>query len=280
MDRTKPPQTPADSRVTSCRRCSRPSCRTAWAWCWWKTRAFPLVTARLTFQAGSKFDPKDMPGLAEAVASLLTEGTKTRTSRADLRRDRCARRLARARPPEPIRSAISGNALSENLPKLLDADGGRRHATPTFPQDEVEPLQAESHPEPAAAALASPASWRRRRWRKWSTDRRPTRTSRRPRLASRSSMPRRWRTIATPTWCRTTPALLMIGKLPAREPLMKMIDGAVRLLEAEAAARGAEDGHARAQAADRAGGPSRLGAGRYSRRTAGAYPARRRTSSR
>src|ERR1019366_2617479 len=42
---------------------------------------FPLVTARLNFQAGLKFDPKDMPGLAEAVASLLNESTKTRTAR-------------------------------------------------------------------------------------------------------------------------------------------------------------------------------------------------------
>src|SRR5229473_1046479 len=42
---------------------------------------FPLVTTRLTFLAGSRFDPKDMPGLAEAVAALITEGTKTRTSR-------------------------------------------------------------------------------------------------------------------------------------------------------------------------------------------------------
>src|SRR5262249_54116487 len=42
---------------------------------------FPLVTLRLNFMAGSKFDPKDAPGLSEAVASLLTEGTKTRTAR-------------------------------------------------------------------------------------------------------------------------------------------------------------------------------------------------------
>src|SRR5580765_6137119 len=41
---------------------------------------FPLVTTRLNFQAGLKFDPKDMPGLAEAVATLLNEGTKTRTA--------------------------------------------------------------------------------------------------------------------------------------------------------------------------------------------------------
>src|ERR1700730_6247553 len=42
---------------------------------------FPLVTVRLNFMAGSKYDPKDAPGLSEAVASLLTEGTKTRNSR-------------------------------------------------------------------------------------------------------------------------------------------------------------------------------------------------------
>src|SRR5215470_804070 len=42
---------------------------------------FPLVTARLTFQGGTRNDPADMPGLAESVAALLVEGTKTRTSR-------------------------------------------------------------------------------------------------------------------------------------------------------------------------------------------------------
>src|SRR5436309_14602001 len=42
---------------------------------------FPLVTARVIFQAGSKYDPKDIPALSAAVASLLNDGTKTRTSR-------------------------------------------------------------------------------------------------------------------------------------------------------------------------------------------------------
>src|SRR5262249_49454854 len=42
---------------------------------------FPLVTARLNFAAGAKFDPADTPGLSEAVAALLTEGTRTRSSR-------------------------------------------------------------------------------------------------------------------------------------------------------------------------------------------------------
>src|SRR6266699_740348 len=41
---------------------------------------FPLVTASLNFQAGLKFDPKDTPGLAQSVAALLNEGTRTRTA--------------------------------------------------------------------------------------------------------------------------------------------------------------------------------------------------------
>ena len=65
---------------------------------------FPLVNARLTFQAGSKYDPKDMPGLAEAVASLLTEGTKTRTSK-QISEETDAFGGGSAPLPAPIRSA-------------------------------------------------------------------------------------------------------------------------------------------------------------------------------
>lgn len=40
---------------------------------------FPLVTAQLVFLAGNKRDPKDIPGLAASVASMLMQGTTTRT---------------------------------------------------------------------------------------------------------------------------------------------------------------------------------------------------------
>ena len=56
---------------------------------------FPLVTVRLNFQAARSSIPKDMPGLAEAVAALLIEGTKTRTARQISEETRCARRHAR-----------------------------------------------------------------------------------------------------------------------------------------------------------------------------------------
>jgi zinc protease len=40
---------------------------------------FPLVTARLVFLAGNKRDPKEIPGLAASVATMLMQGTTTRT---------------------------------------------------------------------------------------------------------------------------------------------------------------------------------------------------------
>src|SRR5689334_22279390 len=42
---------------------------------------FPLVTARLAFDAGSRFDPAELRGLSEAAGALLTDGTSRRTSR-------------------------------------------------------------------------------------------------------------------------------------------------------------------------------------------------------
>ncbi|MEN6606472.1 MAG: insulinase family protein, partial [Bryobacteraceae bacterium] len=76
-------------------------------------RRFPLVTVRLGFQAGGKFDPADRPGLAEAVGSLLTEGTATRTSR------QIAEQLAEiggalSANAGPDTFVVSGNALAEN----------------------------------------------------------------------------------------------------------------------------------------------------------------------
>ncbi|MGD0201620.1 MAG: insulinase family protein, partial [Bryobacteraceae bacterium] len=44
-------------------------------------RRFPLVTARLGFEGGSKLDPANLAGLAESTGALLTEGTARRSAR-------------------------------------------------------------------------------------------------------------------------------------------------------------------------------------------------------
>lgn len=103
-------------------------------------KRFPLVTLRLALEAGMKFDPKDLPGLSEAVGTLLTEGTKTRSSRqiaeelADI-----GGALRAASGPDGL--TMQGSALAENLPKLLDltADVALNAA---FPEDEVKLYKA------------------------------------------------------------------------------------------------------------------------------------------
>lgn len=80
---------------------------------------FPLVTARLNFMAGSKFDPAAMPGLAEAVASLLNEGTKTRSSRQiSEETDAIGGGLGASAGADSL--TVVGSSLSEHLAKMLD----------------------------------------------------------------------------------------------------------------------------------------------------------------
>jgi zinc protease len=96
---------------------------------------FPLVTARLSFQAGKKYDPKDMPGLAEAVGSVLTEGTKTRTARQiSEETDAIGGALSGGAGADSL--TVAGGALSEHLTRLLVlmADVSRNA---NFPLDEV-----------------------------------------------------------------------------------------------------------------------------------------------
>jgi zinc protease len=98
-------------------------------------RRFPLVTARLLFQAGSKFDPKDLPGLSEAVAALLNEGTRTRTSRQiSEQTDAIGGSLSGSSGPDVL--TLSGRALSENFRQLMTlmADCARNA---TFPESEL-----------------------------------------------------------------------------------------------------------------------------------------------
>ncbi|HLK66421.1 MAG TPA: pitrilysin family protein [Bryobacteraceae bacterium] len=96
---------------------------------------FPLVTARLAFLAGSKYDPKDLPGLSEAVAAVMTEGTKTRSARQiSEETDAIGGSLAAGAGADSL--TVSGGALSEHFTKLLVlmADVTRNAA---FPEDEV-----------------------------------------------------------------------------------------------------------------------------------------------
>ncbi|HWR53558.1 MAG TPA: pitrilysin family protein, partial [Bryobacteraceae bacterium] len=97
---------------------------------------FPLVSVRLGFDAGSKYEPAELTGLADTTAEVMPEGTGTRTAReiADAITGIGGSIRADASPDSML---VSGNALSENLDQLLEllADVVRNAA---FPEEEVE----------------------------------------------------------------------------------------------------------------------------------------------
>lgn len=98
-------------------------------------RRFPLVTARLGFEAGSRFDPAGLQGLSESAGALLTEGAGQRTAR-QIAEEVAAIGGTLHADSSPDALVLAGNSLAENLPKLLElmADVARRAQ---FPEDEV-----------------------------------------------------------------------------------------------------------------------------------------------
>lgn len=115
---------------------------------------FPLVTVRLNVAAGSKYDPKELPGLAEGVAALLTEGTARRTSR------QIAEELASIGGTLTGRSTkdalvLAGGALAENGAKLIEllADVARNA---NFPKHEVD-LRNQNRQQALLAQRSEPA---------------------------------------------------------------------------------------------------------------------------
>src|SRR5262249_48226247 len=96
---------------------------------------FPLITLRLAFSAGSRFDPAELRGLSEATASLLTDGTKTRTSR-QIAEEAASMGGEIAASSSPDSLIIAASSLSEHAKDLLAllSDVVRN---PTFPADEV-----------------------------------------------------------------------------------------------------------------------------------------------
>ena len=118
IDRTKPPETPPlpAFRLPPVAETALPNGLQVVLV---EDRRFPLVTLRLGFQAGSKFDPKELPGLAEATAALLTEGTQTRSAR-QIAEEAASIGGTLSGYASADSLLLAGNALSENLPRLLD----------------------------------------------------------------------------------------------------------------------------------------------------------------
>jgi zinc protease len=79
---------------------------------------FPLVTTRLVFLAGNKRDPKEIPGLSSAVASMLMQGTSKLTYRQiaeDL--DNLGGTLTAATGADAL--TVEASVLAENAARML-----------------------------------------------------------------------------------------------------------------------------------------------------------------
>ncbi|MBK9166570.1 MAG: insulinase family protein [Bryobacterales bacterium] len=99
----------------------------------------PMVTLRLAFQAGSKYDPAGHPGLSEAVSRLLTEGTASRPAR-ELAEEITGLGGAISASSNADHLMVAASGLSENLDKLVELTADIvRNAN--FPKDEVELYQ-------------------------------------------------------------------------------------------------------------------------------------------
>ena len=95
----------------------------------------PLVTVRLVFPGGNRRDPQDIPGLAASMASMLTQGTKTRSYQQLAEQlDGMGASLSAASGADQV--IIQGSVLSEKLPDLMElvADVARNA---TFPENEL-----------------------------------------------------------------------------------------------------------------------------------------------
>ena len=153
IDRTKPPETPPipSFKMPPVHETKLPN---GLAVVLVEDARFPLVSMRLSFQAGTKFDPKELPGLAGMVAGLLTQGTTTRSFR-DLAEELTSIGATLNGHASPDVFTLGGSVLAENTAKLLDlaADVARNA---NFPENEVQ-LRKQNSKQGLLAQRAQPS---------------------------------------------------------------------------------------------------------------------------
>lgn len=117
VDRTKPPQTLPlpDYKLPPVTEITLPNGLRVVAV---EDRRFPMVHFRLGFNAGTRFDPAELSGLASMTGELLKEGTATRTSKqiADELASLGANIEASVSPDWLL---LTGSVLSDNLDRQL-----------------------------------------------------------------------------------------------------------------------------------------------------------------
>ena len=105
-------------------------------------RRLPQVTFQIVIPgAGGYFDPADRIGLATLTATLMREGTKTRTSpQISEALETMAASLNVGTGYSSVNASMSGSALTENLDALMDLTADVLF-NPSFPADEWDRLR-------------------------------------------------------------------------------------------------------------------------------------------
>lgn len=113
----------------------------------------PKVSVVLTMTSGLSSDPPPQAGLAQLVVQAVQEGTATRTS-PEIRREVFAMGATLSGTAGQDASSLAMRGLADTLPQMLAllADVARN---PTFPQDEIDLLKANTR-QGLQAQLASP----------------------------------------------------------------------------------------------------------------------------
>jgi zinc protease len=104
-----------------------------------ENRATPTISLRGSFRAGSYFEPRDKPGLAQITANMLERGTKRRT-KLQLAHDLESVGAQLAFSADPFAVSIAARALSKDLPLVINTIAEQLRE-PAFPADELEKLK-------------------------------------------------------------------------------------------------------------------------------------------
>jgi zinc protease len=219
VDRTKPPQTPPIPTyklppVIESKLANGMSIVLV------EDNRFPLVTARLMFLGGARLDPADLPGLAEATAAVLTEGTKTRTSRQISEEvDTSGGALGAGAGPDAF--TISASALSDHLSRMLVlvADVARNA---TFPQDEVD-LHKQNREQELMSEKSDPSFLASEKMAELLYGSSSYAHIAPTTAAIRKLEPKMLATYRDTYLVPNNAVFIMIGKLPARDAVLKVI---------------------------------------------------------
>jgi len=104
-----------------------------------ENHATPTISLRGSFRAGSYFEPRTQPGLAQITANMLERGTKRRT-KLQLAHDLESVGAQVAFSADPFAVNVAARALSKDLPRVLNILAEQLRE-PSFPADELEKLK-------------------------------------------------------------------------------------------------------------------------------------------